>query len=79
MEIKQHEFCDVIINGNIMEAIFITGYNLKLVYHELHEKGCKVFPDDTLSYGYIWLYNNKNKICKSYTQKEFNMLILRSI
>jgi len=77
MYLPYHEFTTVVPKSCIQEAIFITGYNLKLIYEYLKDKGCKTFPDETQQYGYVWIYDDKCKECISYTEEEFNKIFVR--
>ena len=74
MDLSRHAFINVIPAKVRYEAIFVTGYNLKLVYNTLNEKGCTVFPPEKLSYGHVWVYNDVTKECIAYSQTEFESL-----
>ena len=78
MEVPTTEFINIIPKGAVFQAIQITGYNLKLVYEYLKDKGCVVIPDEKQSFGKIWVYDPEVQDCVSYDPEEFYEFFLRS-
>ncbi len=72
MEITSTNFTKIVPKGSIFEVIRINGFNLKLVYEYLKDKGCETFPDETQSSGKIWLYDPECQDCIEYSDEDFN-------
>ena len=69
--INQDVFIPVAPKTCVMEAILITGYNLKYVYSYLKDKGCEEFPSSKQAYGQIWVFDNDTKECVAYTREVY--------